>query len=584
MSNVEPAKTPDRPACLVPLAPGMVPRKWQEECMIAIREALPKHQKILVSAATGTGKGSMIGSMAVKVAMSGKRLLFLVHRDELIDDVMSRARLYYPDIKAGKVRGKVNEVHYQIVFASVQSLHKNRLPTLGHFDFVITDEAHHATARSYLNIYKRVEEVNPKWKHIGFTATPFRSAGEGKTEGLGKAFEKLVYEYPLIKAIEDGALCPIRGIAVKTDLDLTGVDPEDEEALEKVVDTPSRNRIVAEKYHELIPGRQAICFGVTVAHAQHLAAAFVEIGVVAEAVWGGDKQRDQKIARYKAGTTKVLTNCGLLTEGFDAPQTAAVILVRPTGSIGLYSQMVGRATRLYPGKAEGLVIDFVGNTGKYQIVALHDMTTPVDTPRIKPGDEVRFKRRPGILTRVVRVRGFINRQEEGEATTEFEPDRWVPASELLHPVVRGEPEEMAIPVAIGANHWPVSLFGKSQTLWYCYEDSKGKKTFVAKGRGVVGLLRKVGETWEAWRRVQRAADLWEAPEQVKVGTFAECSEALPIQVEAVDRAWMGQPASEAQMAALKKFKVRRLNLTKGEAAQIMEIKIFQLEIEKKGDA
>ena len=591
MSEEQPAKVPDRDACLVPLGPGMVPRKWQEECMLAIREGLKVNQTVLVSAATGTGKGSMIASMAVKVVMSGKRLLFLVHRDELIDDVMGRAKQYYPAMDAGKVRGTINEVDKQAVFASVQSLHKNRLPSLGHFDFVITDEAHHATAKSYLNVYKRVEEVNPKWKHIGFTATPFRSAGEGKTEGLGKAFKKLVYEYGILKAIEDKALCPLRGIAVETELDLSEVDPEDEEALEKIIDTPTRNRIVADKYLELLAGKQAICFGVTVAHAKNLATAMTEAGIKAEAVWGGDKQRNQKIARYKAGETKVLTNCGLLTEGFDAPQTEAVILVRPTGSIGLYSQMVGRATRLHPGKEEGLIVDFVGNTEKYKIVSLADLSTPKDQARILKGDEVRYRRNPLLpVTVVLEVKGFVDRQEEGDARIEMAAgwervarDGWVRTADLVLAVNQEagtEPGDIEFPVAIGANHFPVSLFGKSQTLWYCYESS-GKKTFIAKGRGKVALIRKPEEKWEAWLREQEAENQWSTPELVKEGTFQECSAAVNVQTD-VDKAWMEQPATDGQMAALKRFKVRRQGLTRGEASQILEMKIFQAEIEKTG--
>lgn len=563
---------------LVPLGPGMVPRKWQEECMLAIREALKIYQRILISAATGTGKGSMIGSMAVKVAMTGKRLLFLVHRDELIDDVMSRARLYYPQIQAGKVRGAVDEVDRQIVFASVQSLHKKRLPSLGHFDFVITDEAHHATAKSYLDIYRRVEEVNPKWKHIGFTATPFRSAGGGKTEGLGKAFERLVYEYPLQRAIDDGALCNIRGVAVETELDLSDVDPDDEDALARVVDTPTRNQIVAEKYLELAGGKQAICFGVKVEHAKNLASAMVSAGVKAEAVWGGDKKRDQKVAAYKQGDIQVLCNCGLLTEGFDAPQTEVVILVRPTGSIGLYSQMVGRATRLYPGKEEGLVIDFVGNADKHKIVVMSDLTTPKEQPRIAPGDEVRIRNVAGLVTKVLQVRGFVSRQEEGEAKIEACPEKWLPTKDLFHIVLKGEPEEMEIPIALGANHFPVCLFGKSRTFWYCYDGSNGK-TFLAKGKTRIALIRKHNDTWELWVREFFGGGIWDAPVRVTTGTFQECSAAVEVQTE-VERGWMEEPATEGQIAALRKFNVRRSSLTKGEAAQIIEVKIFQLEINK----
>ena len=373
----------------VPLPPGMTPRQWQIEAMRAIYENIEVSSKILVSAATGTGKGSLIAALAVRMAMAEKRLLFLVHRDELIDDVIRRVKACLPGADVGKVKGKTDQSDRQLVFASVQSLRGDRLSRLDGFDVVVTDEAHHATAPTYLAIYRHIGAVNPGWKHIGFTATPFRYGGSGKTEGLGKAFERLVYEYPLVKAIEDGALCPIRGIAVETELDLSGVDPDEVEKVSKIVDTESRNQIVAAKYLELAAGMPAICFAVTVQHAANMASALTAAGVPAEAVWGTDPNRAEKIARYKAGTTKVLCNCELLTEGFDAPQTEAVILVRPTGSIGLYSQMVGRVTRLHPGKLEGLVIDFVGNAAKYPLVRLSDLTTSqakleTDLPQATP--------------------------------------------------------------------------------------------------------------------------------------------------------------------------------------------------------
>lgn len=411
------------PIPFIPLPTGMTPRKWQREAMEAIYAGVKTNSKILVSAATGTGKGSLIAALAVRVFHANQRLLFLVHRDELIDDVMARAKAAYAGIDAGKVKGAFDQYDRQIVFASVQSLRGKRLTELGHFDYVVTDEAHHATAPSYLAIYEHVGSVNPNWKHIGFTATPFRYGGYGKTAGLGKAFERLVYEYPLSKAIEDGALCPIRGVAVETHLDLSGVNPDNLGALVGVVDTPSRNKIVAEKYLELAVGKPAICFSITVDHAARLAQAFVKAGVNAEVVWGTDPNRAEKIARYKEGKTQVLCNCELLTEGFDAPQTEAVILVRPTGSIGLYSQMVGRVTRLSPGKKEGLVIDFVGNAAKYPLIRLSDLTTPED---------------PGI--------------GEPRQLGTFEK-----IDELLSP-----------PVAIGAEHAAVDLFARPKSTFYGY--------------------------------------------------------------------------------------------------------------------
>lgn len=582
------AKPIDTGTSIVPMQPGAVPRRWQVESMVAIREGLKKYSRILISAATGTGKGTMIAALIVKAIRAGKRVLFLVHMDELIDDVMARARLIEPAIEAGKVKGKVNEVTRQAVFASVQSLHKRRLPSLGHFDFVITDEAHHATAKSYRNIYARLLEVNPKCKHIGFTATPFRSAPKGKTGGLGITFEALVYEYSLSDAINDGALCQVRGLQVETTLDLSGVDPDDEEAVAKIVDTEERNAIVAEKFLELVPDKQAICFATNIAHATHIAAAMVEKGINADAVWGDDPKRAQKISDYKAGKLQVLCNCDLLREGFDAPATSAVLLVRPTQSRGLYAQQVGRVTRLYPGKDEGLVIDFVANSKTHSLASMHDMSGQGHSrQRIKPGDLVKHRRNSGWgQGDVSEVRDWVSDDEQGEAIVGWPSGPrgdWIPCGDLLIVTKGAEPKEILIaPSVVGVNHFAVSLFSANQTAWYIYESS-GKKTYVAKGQNNSAIVRKREDgQWEAWERVKNTIGGWDAPQLRKVGTFGQCEVAVyvPKEEQGLDRAWQSEPASDKQLATLKKFNVNRDGLSKGEAAQIMELKIMGIEIRK----
>ena len=565
---------------LVPLPPGGVPRRWQEEAMLAIREALPRHRSILVSAATGTGKGTMIAAMVVKAAMSGKRVLFLVHRDELIDDVMARVRQVSRDFTCGKIRGTINEPDRQAVFASVQSLHKRRLPTLNHFDFVVTDEAHHATARSYRAVYARVEEVNPKWKHIGFTATPFRSAGKGKTTGLGSVFEALVYEYSLAQAIQDGALAPLRGVQVETLLDLSGVDPDNEAAVQALVDTDERNLIVAQKYLEFAAGKPAICFGVSVKHAQRLAQAMADLGIRAGAVWGADERRAEKIAAYKAGRITVLCNCGILTEGFDAPSTAAVLLARPTQSRGLYAQMVGRATRLAPGKEEGLLIDFVANSSTHNLASMKDLSpSPPEKPRIKPNDQVRHRKLDWGVGRVREVQGWVSADEEGDALVEWmDGAEWIACRFLAINVGEGEPkEEIIIPKVKGVASFPVQLFGDGvRPAWYKYEGSKAY--YVAKDRSCSSIMRKVGDVWQLWERVGATA----APRMVAQGEFRQIEGLCSVRGsdQGLDREWLLQPASEAQIAALRKFKIRREGLSKGEASLILELKIMLLNIEK----
>lgn len=335
---------------------------------------------------------------------------------------------------------------------------------------IVVHNCHHAAARSYKAIYSRVEKANPRWRHILLTATPFRNAGGGKTSGLGDVVQHLVYEYSLADAITEGALCPLRGVRVDTEIDLTGVDPDDEDALAKVVDTPDRNIVAARKYvehcvtggerrpftvtekrwpegkpdpaatgvgaggvegaasppvtvevtrEEITGGArlQAIAFCATIEHARNVAMELCMWGVRAEAVWGLDKERKRKIAQFKAGQIDVLCNNNLLSEGFDHKPTGAVLLLRPTASRGLYAQQVGRVTRVAPGKREGIVIDFVANSETHDLASLADLSRPdADKPRIDAGDEVRHRRDAARSRGLVEsVDGYVDPDEQGTA-------------------------------------------------------------------------------------------------------------------------------------------------------------------------
>jgi len=635
---------------IVPLAHGMTPLRWQVEAMLAVRRDLRESpDATMVSAATGTGKGTLAASLVVKACRAGKRVLFLVHMDELINDVMTRAIEIEPALYVGKVKAKQNEIDRHAVFASVQTLKGRRLDDIGdkdgnvgpagRFDYVITDEAHHATARSYRAIYDRIAKVNPKWMHILLTATPFRNAGGGKTEGLGLVVRRLAYEYSLADAIAEGALCPLRGISVHTDIDLTNVDPDDEEALEKEVDTPGRNRVVAEKYVEhcvtggertpytvretrmeeagetteevtrtLVTGgarKQAIVFAVTIAHAKKLAEELIKWGVVAEYVYGTDKERTRKIEAFKAGKIDALCNNNLLSEGFDHKPTGAVFLVRPTQSRGLYAQQVGRATRKAPGKTEGLVIDFVANSDAHSLASLADLTRPdKDLPRIEPGAEVRHRRDAAKSKGLVEsVDGWVSNDEQGTAMVlwrQGSADLGIVATEPVEeecrnlvlvkppPKVSDEDEVVINPTVIGVNEFSISLFGDpasgKRVGWYTYTDAKKRKHLVArgKGEGESAMIQHHGdgEEWEAWRRQG------DSLRRVCIGTFAECEAAFadgsPYAMKPDDYTseWMRKPASDKQIETLAKFGVRREGLSRGEASMILEMKIMRLRIER----
>lgn len=604
---------PPDPDELFPLPPGATPRRWQSEAVVALREGLKQWKSVLVSAATGTGKGTLIAGLVVSLARRRRRTLFLVHRDELIDDVMARALKVEPALPLGKVQGRTNEIDAQCVFASVASLGPKRLAQLGPVDVVITDEAHHATAPSYRRVYAHARGQNPLARHIGFTATPFRSAPNGATSGLGAIFEALVYEYDLAQAIADGALAPMECVRVRTSLDLADLDPEDEVRLANLADTPERNQLVVEKYLEHVPGRPAICFCATVDHAKHLADAFRAAGVRAKAVWGEMPARDREetldLYRSRPDILPVLCNKDLLTEGFDAPRTEAVLLARPTQSRGLFAQMVGRATRLSPGKERGLVIDFVDNTDVHDLATFADLTRPDEREAVplQPGAKVRHR------TDAKLANGTVLEVERGNvprAKVEWSRDleRWHPIRELVRLVVRAEEEVFrVVPKIAGVTEFTVQLFGEGARAgtvgWYEYRGSKGDRRLTATGGDraiqLTVQLVEVEGGWEAWR--VETSTLPPSPEfprgsrdvgvelLVERATLerarsegAEAFRRASIPPRKVDADWQREPATDAQVRALKQWHVRRdlAQISKGEAALLLETKIVKAQIER----
>jgi superfamily II DNA or RNA helicase len=350
----------------LPLPAGQSPLRWQIECLDAIRAGLQRYRSLLAAAATGSGKGSLLAGLAVLAALHGGQVVVLVHRDELIQDLARRIAKVPGAPRVGIVKADLDGWDCPIVVASVQSCSVSRLARIGRRTVVIIDEAHHATAPSYGIVIEAARAVNPDCRVVGLTATPYRAGENGTTLGLGSVFEAIVYEYPIARAIEEGVLVPLKAHRVDTQIDLSQVAMSgadyDEVELSKVVNDPARNRLVVEKYLEL-GGGQALVFGASVKHAQDLAAAFMERGIKAAAAWGEMPRhdRDRVVADYQAGRIQVLTSKDLLFEGFDAPATVQVLKARPTRSIIVFVQTVGRGLRRHPGKTHCNFVDFVDN-------------------------------------------------------------------------------------------------------------------------------------------------------------------------------------------------------------------------------
>lgn len=343
-------------------------RPYQQAAESAAARSLARHAASLVSMATGTGKTWVAASIMTRAVTSGWRVLFVAHREELLDQAARTVLTLAPRASLGIVKAEREEWDAQVVLASIQSLTPERIARMPRFHLVVTDEAHHAPAPTYQRLYARARALNPQVRHLGFTATPYTTAPKGKTRTIvGTAFDELAFEYGLQQAMDDGWLVPeLRCLRVPTGCTLTG--RTDGDLSVRGLDNDGRNEIMVGAYRHYFPALPpALAFAVSVAHAQHLALLFRQVGVPAAAVWGnmdaelGEGARARALQDHRDGRVRVLTTVAVLTEGVDLPHTSVLLMGRPTASLVLWMQMLGRGTRPYPGKAMCGILDFTDN-------------------------------------------------------------------------------------------------------------------------------------------------------------------------------------------------------------------------------
>ena len=341
-------------------------RDYQNECIEAVISAKDEGiTRQIVCLPTGCGKTITFAELAKQMNV---RTLILAHRDELLNQAIDKVRLVWPEADIGKVKAELNEYTSQVVVASVQSaMRDNRLQELKeqNFELLIIDEAHHASSDSYVKIISAIE---PKLM-IGFTATVNRADGVG----LDKVFEKITFERSLPEMIILGYLCNIVGHKVLTKVDLSKVKTTLGDfavgQLSEAVNTTTRNNMIVKAWKKH-SNKPALAFCVDIQHSKDLAEAFTAYDIPAVAVYGNmpDSERQEALQDFKEGKVKILTNCNVLTEGFDEPSIECILMARPTKSTSLYIQMIGRGTRLFQGKENCLVIDF--HDSKHDICSL----------------------------------------------------------------------------------------------------------------------------------------------------------------------------------------------------------------------
>ena len=316
----------------------------------------------LISLPTGVGKTLIVGLVAEAIR---ERMLFLAHREELLYQAQNKIKLVYPDADIGILKARERGgLKHEICIASVQTAirHIEELQLRGD-KLIICDEAHHAPSKTYKRLFNELGFMTGDKEKLllGVTATAYR----GDSKGLNEVFEEIVFERSILTMMKAGYLCDIRGLEVNTGEDISCVHLQTGDfavnELSQVIDIPQRNNLVADTYLKYGEGRRGVVFGVKVEHAQHLAEAFRERGVACEAVYGEmpSDERQDILKRYANHELQMLTNVGVLTEGWDVPDTDIIMMARPTKSQGLYVQCVGRGLRIAPEKKDCLLIDFV---------------------------------------------------------------------------------------------------------------------------------------------------------------------------------------------------------------------------------
>lgn len=328
-------------------------------------------QRTLLVLPTGTGKTIVFAAVVEDAVRAGRRVLILAHRGELLDQAADKIRRSTGLASAvEKAESSCLGSWYRVVVGSVQSLQRpQRLEQFPHdyFGTIVIDEAHHAITDGY----RRVLDWFPEADVLGVTATPDR----GDMRNLGEVFGSLAYEYKLTEAIRDGFLCRIMAQTIPLQLDISTVGMSGGDyavgELGGALD-PYLDQIAAEMAR-YCKDRKTVVFLPLIKTSQKFRDILNAHGFNAAEVNGQSADRAEVLADFEAGKYNVLCNSMLLTEGWDCPSVDCVVVLRPTKVRSLYSQMVGRGTRLSPGKKDLLLLDFLWLTDRHELCRPADL-------------------------------------------------------------------------------------------------------------------------------------------------------------------------------------------------------------------
>jgi len=333
-------------------------RPYQQKMVDEIRVQYQLGKKsVLAVLSTGGGKTCIFSHISQEAARKGNRVCILVHRAELLEQASNSLRRM--GVRHGLIAANRSmDLSHAVQVASVQTLARrlHKLPR-DFFQLLVVDEAHHSNAGTWAKVISHFASA----KLLGVTATPIR--GDGR--GLGEWYQSMV-EGPTSKWLTDNGFLASARVLAPPGFDASGLrkrmgDFDPKQAEQRV------NTIMGDccsHYKKHLSGRTAIAFCCSVAHAEAVAALFISQGIAAASIDGSmsnDCRRDL-LQALESGWLKVLTSCALIGEGVDVPSVGGCILLRPTQSVSLHLQMIGRCLRPAPGKPPAVVLDHVGNT------------------------------------------------------------------------------------------------------------------------------------------------------------------------------------------------------------------------------
>lgn len=341
-------------------------RPYQEESRAAVHAEWEKgNKRTLLVLPTGTGKTIVFAKITEDCVRTGSRVLIMAHRGELLQQASDKIKKSTGlSCAVEKAEESCLGSWYRVVVGSVQSLTRGkRLKRFSkdYFDVIIVDEAHHCISDSYQNVLQYFDDANV----LGVTATPDR----GDMRELGSYFQSLAYEYSLPKAIKEGYLCKIKAQTIPLKLDISGVGMQSGDFKVGDIGTALDPYLeqIAREMGNYCRDRKTVVFLPLIATSQKFCELLNAAGFRAAEVNGESQDREQVLKDFDAGKYNVLCNSMLLTEGWDCPSVDCVIVLRPTKVRSLYCQMVGRGTRLFPGKTELLLLDFLWMTERHEL-------------------------------------------------------------------------------------------------------------------------------------------------------------------------------------------------------------------------